>query len=123
MAPATAGAVKRVRGSRRDGRGAPMATDSGRKPSRGWIWYFVIVAALTVLATTILVVYNLRQQLRPEQLAAARPLWEQKRPPDYVLTYTKKGGATGTFIVTVRKGKVVSVLMREEMVKDNEVQV
>ena len=98
-----------------------MATDPGRKPNRGWIWYFVILAVLTVVATTVLVVYNLRQQLRPEQLAAARKLWDEKRPADYVLTYTKKGNATGTFVVTVRKGKVVSVLMREEVKKDNEV--
>jgi len=100
-----------------------MATDKPRKSSRGWIWYFVILGALSVLGITILVVYNLRQQLKPEQIAAARKLWEEKRPPDYVLTYTKKGDASGTFIVTVHQGKVVSVIMREEVVKDNQVQV
>jgi hypothetical protein len=100
-----------------------MALDKERKPNRGWLWYFVILAVLTVLATTILVVFNLGQQLKPEQLAAAQKLWEENRPADYVLTYTKKGNASGTFIVTVRHGRVVSVIMREEVVKDNEIQV
>jgi hypothetical protein len=85
------------------------------KPNRGWIWYFVILGGLTSLAITVLVLYNLRQQLKPEQLEAARKLWDAKRPSDYVLTYTKTGAVTGTFIVKVRKGKVVSVDMRQEV--------
>jgi Family of unknown function (DUF6174) len=94
-----------------------------RKRNRGWIWYFAILVVLTVVAITILFVYNQGQQLRPEKLEAARKLWEEKRPADYVLTYTKKGDASGTFVVTVRQGKVVSVIMREEVKKENEVQV
>jgi hypothetical protein len=102
-----------------------MATtlDQGRTPNRRWIWYFVVVGCLTVLATTILVVYNRAQQLKPEQLEAARKLWDEKRPADYVLTYTKLGSATGTFVVTVRKGKIVSAIMRQNVTKDGEVQV
>lgn len=95
-----------------------MSLDAPRKSSRGWIWFFVILAALVVVAVTTLVVYNLRQQLEPAQLAAARKLWEEKRPSDYVLTYTKKGDVTGTFIVTVHKDKVTSVIMEED--KGNE---
>ncbi len=95
-----------------------MSLDAPRKSSRGWIWFFVILVALVVLAVSTLVIYNLRQQLEPAQLAAARKLWEEKRPPDYVLTYTKKGDASGTFIVTVRNGKVASVVMEEEKGND-----
>jgi hypothetical protein len=95
-----------------------MTLDQARIPNRRWIWYFVVVGCLTVLATTILVVYNLGQQLKPEQLEAARNLWEAKRPADYVLTYTKLGSATGTFVVTVRKGKVVSANMLQKVIKD-----
>jgi hypothetical protein len=100
-----------------------MTLEQGRKPNRRWIWYFVVVAGLTVLATTILVVYNLGQQLTHEQLDTARKLWDQKRPPDYVLTYTKSGSVTGTFVVTVREAKIESVLMRQNVVKDNQVKV
>jgi hypothetical protein len=100
-----------------------MPLEQARKPNRRWIWYFVVVGCLTVLATTILVVFNRAQQLTPEQLEAARKLWDEKRPADYLLTYTKLGSATGTFIVTVRKGKVVAVVMRQNVTKDGQVQV
>src|SRR5262249_21193219 len=81
----------------------------GRGPGRGWIWYFVILVVLTVVSLTILIGYNLRQQLKPEQLATARALWEEKGPRDYQMTYTKNGTVTGTFEVEVRKGKVQKV--------------
>src|SRR5437870_10707552 len=82
--------------------------------SANWIWYFVILAVLTVVATTILIVYNLRQQLRPEQLAAARALWEAKGPRDYELRYTTKKGTEeepDRYVVRVRGGQTVSVLV------------
>jgi hypothetical protein len=83
----------------------------------------VIFAALGVAGAAILWVYNVNQQLRPEQLAAARKLWEEKGPADYTLTITKEGSATGTFVVTVRGGKVLSVMSREKVVKDGQPQV
>jgi hypothetical protein len=102
-----------------------MSTDSPPKASRNWIWYFVVLGSLTLLAIVILTVFKynqgLRRQLKQEQLEAARKLWAAKRPPDYVLTYTKKGSAPGTFIVTVRQGKVVSAIMREEDPRDHQV--
>ncbi|MBV9125182.1 MAG: hypothetical protein JO112_17640 [Planctomycetes bacterium] len=80
--------------------------------SRGWIWFFVILAGLAVTALTILVTFTLRQQLRPEQLAQARALWRQKGPADYDLSYTveKQESDPEKFVVQVRHGRVMSVV-------------
>jgi hypothetical protein len=82
--------------------------------SRGWVWFFVVLAVLAVAAVATLWVYNVRQQLTPKELAAARALWKEKGPRDYRLTIVKEGSATGTFLVTVRHGEVKSVLMKQE---------
>ncbi len=86
----------------------------------GWIWFFAVLAVLTVAAISILVWYNLRQQLKPEALAKARALWKEHRPSDYDLTYTKKGSATGTFALEVRNGKVVSVTLDGRPITQND---
>lgn len=67
-----------------------MSTPAAGRTNRGWIWYFVILAFLTVLATTILVVYNLNQQLKPEQLEKAWQVWKEQGPHSYHLVYTIK---------------------------------
>jgi hypothetical protein len=75
--------------------------------NRGWIWYFAIVAILTVVATSILIWFNLSQQLKPEQLEQARALWERHGPMDYDMEYIEKGSVSETRKVQVRHGKVV----------------
>lgn len=87
----------------------PDRTSSQR--SRGWVWFFVLLAVLTVTSIAVQLWFNLQQQLTPEHLAAARALWKAKGPSDYDLEYTKKGSATGYFRVQVRGGKVVSAAM------------
>src|SRR5262249_3157620 len=91
----------------------PQATPTFPSPgTHRWPWYFATLAVLTVLAVTVLAVFNLRLQLKPEQLAAARKLWEQKGPPNYQLKYNvKKGDETegDTFVVQVRDGRGTSV--------------
>lgn len=92
----------------------------GRRPNRGWLWFFVVLIVLTVAATAILWVYNSQQQLTAEELAAARKLWDEKRPASYVMTYTKNGSSQGnsffaTFVVSVSKGQVRSVVMRQKV--------
>ncbi len=72
--------------------------------NRGWIWYFVILGVLTVAAVGVLVTFNVQQQLKPEQVEAARRLWEAKGPPDYDMTYTQKG-MPGQFSRTSPKQK------------------
>ena len=74
---------------------------------RRWLWFFVTLAGLSALALTTLIVYNLRQQLRPEQLAEARERWQQHRPDDYDLDYTLRQDDAGpeTCHVRVRSGE------------------
>jgi len=79
--------------------------------SRAWIWYFLVLASLTVTSITILIVYNRSQLLKPEQLAEARALWTNRDLRDYDLTYTKSGAVSGRFQAYVRDGQVVYVLM------------
>ena len=43
-----------------------------------------------MLATVILVRFNLWQQLQPDQLARARQVWKEKGPHSYGLVYSKK---------------------------------
>src|SRR5262245_435188 len=60
--------------------------------SRGWIWYFVTLLVLSLIATGVIIAYNWSQQLTPERLEKARTLWEEKGPPDYEYRYTKRVG-------------------------------
>jgi hypothetical protein len=79
--------------------------------NRGWIWFFLILAGLTVAAIVTLVVYNLGQQLKPEQLAEARKLWVENGLKSYQLSYTVKRGVeqeADHYLVRVRDGKVIS---------------
>jgi len=80
------------------------------RKNRRWIWYFVVVFTLAILASIGLIAFNWQQQLRPEQLEAAHKLWKDKGPPDYTMSYTNHvyGRPVGDhFWVRVRKGKVV----------------
>jgi Family of unknown function (DUF6174) len=90
------------------------------RQSYRWVWYFVVLGILTIAACTILVWYNLRQQLKKEDLEAARAKWKQNRPADYDLTYTKRGSASGTFFVKVRNGKVVDVTLDGREITQND---
>jgi hypothetical protein len=79
--------------------------------NRNWIWFFVVVGALAVLAMVSMIVYNLGRQLKPEQLAAARRSWHERGWRSYQLTYTVRRGIeqeTDTYVVRVRDGKVIS---------------
>ncbi len=99
--------------------------------NRRWVWFFVILAVLGTAAILINLAYNVFQQLKHEQLTAARALWEENAPADYDLEYIVKdeeatGGteplrlAVETFSVHVRGGKVQSVLRNGEEVPADE---
>jgi hypothetical protein len=83
--------------------------------SRGWVWYFVCLAAMGAFAIVTPIVYNLSLQLKPEELAEARARWRQNGPADYDLQYKEKlthDGQTdeSEWKVKVRKGKVAEVV-------------
>src|SRR5262245_52521056 len=81
-----------------------------RRPSSNWIWYFAVVAVLSVLFTLILVRFNLAQQRILSDGRAAKRLWKERGPADYDMEYTKQGSATGTFTVRVRDHRVERVI-------------
>jgi hypothetical protein len=88
--------------------------DTPRK-SRKWIWYFAVLGVLTVIATSTLAVYNIKQQLKPEQLAAAIDLWDAQGPKNYVLEYTARKTVesvdmSDAYIVKVKDGVAYEVL-------------
>jgi hypothetical protein len=96
------------------GNGVPASPPPKKKRNNAWIWYFVLLAVLTVLASGVLVAYNLGQQLKPEQLEAARKLWEMKGPASYLLAFTKRLGDSNEpeeVVVRVRNRKVESVTL------------
>jgi len=46
-----------------------------------WLWFFLILLILASVAITIPIVYNLRLQLKPEQLEQARERWQRRGTP------------------------------------------
>ncbi len=75
-----------------------------------WIWFFVVLFVLAIAATTVLIVFNLKQQLKPEQLRAARKLWNENGPKDYTLVYTTRvndESREDQYWVKVRGGRAV----------------
>ena len=83
--------------------------------SRTWIWFFAVLGILAAVAIIIplFVVPSVHGlvSVTPENLKAARQLWEKNGPRDYDMEYGKKGSVSGRFKVQVRDGKAVSVIM------------
>jgi hypothetical protein len=74
---------------------------------RGWVWFFVALAVLTVAAIGVQIWYNAGQQLTWEQLTAANQLWKEHGPADYDLTcLVRKLDSTDTYHVEVRHKQV-----------------
>jgi hypothetical protein len=78
-------------------------------PSRRWVVFFVVLGLLGIAAMVIPIVYNLGQQLRPEQLAAARERWRRNAPADYdlkLLVHTTHEGreTEDEYLLAVRGG-------------------
>lgn len=86
--------------------------------NRLWIWYFFILGVLTTAFLTILISFNLRQQLRPEQLRAAQDLWRGKGPRDYDFKYKQVATETESFEVRVRKGQATAVVRNGEPLEE-----
>ncbi len=91
--------------------------ESSTRRGRGWVWFFVVLACLVVVALGIQSWWYNKQRLTPERLAEARALWKIHRPANYDLEYTQKGNATGTFVVQVRDGNVVAATLDGQPLK------
>ncbi len=89
---------------------SPGAGAPPRRRSRAWVGFFVLLVILAGIAVTMPIVYNLGQQLRPEQLEAARQRWSKNGPLDYDLTFSityDRDPIAQRHMVAVRGGKVV----------------
>jgi hypothetical protein len=86
----------------------PTPATAARRVPR-WVWFFLVLGLLAVIAIIIPLWFNLSQQLRPEDVARARAVWEEKRPADYDLDYTLQGLTPERFTVQVRHGRTESV--------------
>src|SRR5262249_11523051 len=60
---------------------------SPARRNRGWVWFFVALAGLTLLGITINWRFNLGQQLKREQLEEARADWKKNGAASYDLEY------------------------------------
>src|SRR5438552_1562842 len=74
----------------------PLREKQMVRRSRSWLWFFAAVAVLGAAAVAINWTYNVRQQLTPEQLAAAEQLWQQHGPADYDLEVEKVVSGAGS---------------------------
>ena len=79
--------------------------------SRRWVWFFAVLAIFGVLWLAGLYFFSRKHQLTQQRLDEARALWQKKRPRNYDLTYTEKGGTLGKFFVEVRDGQVKAVTL------------
>jgi hypothetical protein len=81
--------------------------------------YVALLVLLSAVAAIAPIVYNLRQQLRPEQLEEARERWRVHGPSDYDLTFAiryDRETIPQRHFVFVRGGKVVFASCEGEIV-------
>lgn len=76
---------------------------------RRWVWFFAILVLLAGAGVTIPIVYNLRQQLTPDQLDGAVARWREHGPRSYNFRYVVKRSQSEpeTYYAEVRGGRVV----------------
>jgi hypothetical protein len=82
--------------------------------NHAWIYFFVFIIVASVGVAGFMIGFNLWIQLKPDQLEAARKLWQEKGPTSYKMVYTKRlndDTKVDTFEVEVRGGQVKKVLM------------
>jgi len=97
-------------------------TSPPRPKNYGWIYFFVFITIASVGMAGFMIWYNLRLQLKPEQLAEAKQLWAEKGPKSYDMVYTKQLNADSRadkFEVKVRAGKVEEVRMNGQPLVKN----
>lgn len=87
------------------------ATQTKNRTNRTYLWFLGLLALLTVSAVTILIVFNVKQQLTRQKLDEAFALWKEKKPASYDMVFTKQVKEPEEFEVKVRAGAVVSVKM------------
>ncbi|MFO0929067.1 MAG: hypothetical protein U0736_18935 [Gemmataceae bacterium] len=82
-----------------------------------WVGFFVALAVLAAAAAVLPLLFNERQQLRRDQLAAARQRWTEHGRRDYDLSFSvqlDRDRVAGRYVVLVRGGAVVVAFFEGE---------
>jgi hypothetical protein len=93
---------------------APAPTPPPPPPNRAWIGFFAFLLIASIGVTVFMIWFNQSIQLTPDELTAARKLWEEKGPKSYNMVYTEQindDDKKSIFFVKVRNQKVEEVLM------------
>jgi hypothetical protein len=81
--------------------------------NRRWVWFFVVLGLVAILAVGISWVYHARQQLTLEELHRQRARWDQAGPRDYLLEYRMAAGKDQQYyVVQFRNGRVESAVRK-----------
>ena len=91
--------------------------------SRRWLWFFGLLAMLVAVSVALPLIYNLRMQLTPAQLAEAEERWRHNGPTDYDLDFVERHNDDqegDKLLIRVRGGKVVNFLRAGEPVSEKE---
>jgi hypothetical protein len=93
-----------------------------RKKNHAWVWFFVFIVVASVGVAGFMIAFNLRMQLKPEQLETAMQRWNERGPSDYLMTFTKRinNSEPDTFVVKVRAKKVVEVSMNGKPLRNED---
>ncbi len=86
---------------------------------RTFVWYFLALLLLGVLAVVAPIIVNLRQQLTPEQAGEARARWNQQGPASYDLRYLERMDEDeigDVYEVKVRGGEVVALRINKRLI-------
>lgn len=80
------------------------------------LWFCLITFLLAIVASATLIVYNIRQQLRPEDLEKAWQLWKAKGPTDYELVYEvrRQDSPPETYVAQVRQRRTRAAWRNEQ---------
>jgi hypothetical protein len=95
-----------------------MANVPRAPKNHAWLWIFLFLIVASIAVAAVMIWYNLRLQLKPEQLEAARALWKERGPRDYRMVYTtqlRDESHKDRFVVEVRAGRVQSVIMNQTL--------
>ncbi len=91
-----------------------------RKRSNAWIWFFTFLVMASVGVAAFMIWFNMRMQLKPEQLEAAMQRWKEHGPPDYRLIVTKQvnDNEPEHFEITVRDHRVIEVRLNGQRLRN-----
>jgi hypothetical protein len=94
---------------------------TARKKNNVWAWFFAFVVLASVSVAVLMIVFNLRVQLKPEELDGAMQRWKDHGPRDYRLTVTKQINKNDPehYEITVRDRRVIDVRLDGQRLRND----